>query len=277
MAGKISIVINADTRPGCEAEKTTQGLMAEGTRSYDYITHGINNKIIFFEGHGIEINLFIDIHQPVPEVIKQKFMPICDNVFFHIHSKYHSDMDYYPKWLDINLLQALYMARGEYIVHFDGDAAAFRGNISPVSEWLDLLDSGKYTYISYPSSWSPLPAIDPDFDYSWASTRFFICRRSALDFTEIEKCLRDADYLYGKYGDRKRRCPWLEHILGLTCENNKVFYPPMSDHYTIFTWSSYTTGLYEHLQRLPFNEVAEYVNRQGGVKYPCDVNGGRLP
>jgi len=95
-----------------------------------------------------------------------------------------------------------------------------------------------------------------------------------IDYTEILKCLSDSDYLYGKYGDRKRRCPWYEHIVSLINGPAKVFYPPIEpSRYLIFAWSRYYSGVLAKLNEWPYEKVVEYV---GKISYPCDVGGRKI-
>ena len=259
----ISLVINVDTRP----EKDSQGRMLDGVRSRDFLTDGVINKKNFFRDSVIETIVYVDEHEDHDLQIPG------DTVVFSKHREYFGTEHYFPKFNDMNFLQALMLARGEYIVHFDGDMAAFRQPNAPViKEWLDLLKARVYDYICYPSWWSPVAVTDPTFDYAWASTRFFICRRETLDYTEIVKCLQSDEYLYGKYGDRQRRCPWLEHVLGLIAGQGKVWYPPMDfNRYMIFSWSKYINGTLARLNGGSYEDALAYVKQAGGITYPCDV------
>ena len=98
---------------------------------------------------------------------------------------------------------------------------------------------------------------------------------------EIRKCHEDMHYLYEKYGDRERKCPWMEHVLGLMADpsngGNGVLYPPYSSEYLIFSWKRYVKGLYERLNGMPYEEVQHQVEGPwGGIQYPCDVRGDHL-
>lgn len=273
---EIGITINLDSRPGFMEEKSTIGKSQQGTRSLDYFTDGVLNKIKFFDGYDKEVTVFIDVHEPLPEATERKLLAMqregmINNLIFNKHTETYLGT-YYPKWNDLNFLNAMILSRGRYLVHFDGDMAAFINSRSVIGEWLEWLKSGRYDFISYPSVHSPLPTIDSNFDYTWTSTRMFICKRDIIDYTELVKCLSDSDYLYSKYGDRKRRCPWLEHILSLTNGPAKVFYPPVQpDRYFIFSWSTYKSGVLGKLNNVPFSEVQKYIRRCGGISYPCDV------
>lgn len=271
----ISLAINLDTRPGFLEQKTEQGTMLNGTRSLDFFTDGVINKVRFFEGHDIETTVFIDVHDPLPKETQDRLLEmqtsgIIDNLVFNRHTEKYLG-EYFPKFNDINFLNAMILTRGDIIVHMDGDAACFINDRSIVDEWLGWLKSGKYNFICYPSNYSPDPAVDPNFDYFWASTRFTIFRRDLLDYTELVKCLRDSEYLYGKYGDRKRRCPWLEHAWVLINGPAKVFYPPWQiDRYMVFCWSRYISGILGRLNDMPYEKVSEYV-KKCGISYPNDL------
>jgi len=274
----ISIVINADTRKGSELKDSEQLFMTKVTVSFDYLIEGVRNKIDFFSGYDCEIILYIDRHLDVPSSLftdnyRIKNIPLT--ICISDHQESFDDQKYFPKWNDMNYLRALYLARGEYIVHFDQDMAAFKQPnsliIKQMLSWLNI-----YKFISYPSHWSPNPeANDNNWEYWWASTRFFLCKRSQLNFTELEKCLRSSEYLYNKYGDMNRKCPWLEHILGIIAKKNYVYYPPINlNDYAIFCWSKYQQGLYSKLNNKDYNEIKHFIEQNGGISYPCDVRFG---
>ena len=270
----ISIVINLDTRPGIFDEVTVADTMLKGTRSIDFLTEGVRNKQRFFTGYEIETILFVDVHESIPPTTMQEMLDIADTVVISKHREYFNQADYFPKTNDINYLQAISLAKGKYIAHFDSDMAAFCNDRSVVYEWLQWLDFDRYEYISYPSHWSPVAVDDPDFlDYMWTSTRFFICRKDTIQYDEILKCLSSSDYLYTKY-PVKRKCPWFEHILGLLSTREKIFYPPIEPHrYFIFSWDAYRRGLFKELNNTLYPEIKRFVMNKG-INYPCNVNGG---
>lgn len=276
---KISVVINLDTRPA--RNHISPGNLA-GTSSADFLTDGVENKINFFKGFDVEILLYVDQHLRVPDNVLDKWMNWMELGLIHgytinKHREFYYDMDYCPKHVDLNFIQAMMLSRGDFLVHFDGDTVAFRDeDVTCIESMMQTLRyNEEVNFISYPSFLSPDPVHDVNFDYWWASTRFFMCERRLLDenYSEIMRCLLDSDYLFGKYGDKTQKCPWLEHILGMVCGNNKhtVFYPPMSDHYTIFAWAQYIRGLLFRLNRLPFWVVKNYILHCGGIQYPNDV------
>jgi len=283
----ISLVINLDSRPGFMEDETVQGTMMNGTRSLDFFTEGVKNKVKFFEGHDLETTVFIDVHERLPRNVEQWLLDeqdggIIDNLVFNRHTEKFLGEDF-QKWNDLNFLNAMTISRGDYLVHFDGDMNAFINDKSVVDEWLQWLDEGKYLYICYPSQHSPAPVVDPRFKHHWwASTRFFMTKRDFTftphvhDYSEIVHCLRDSDYLYDTYGEPDDpRTPWLEHILGIMTYSQKaVFYPPIQPHrYLIFAWSRYYSGVLEKLNNWPYEKVVEYVNK---ISYPCDVAGTRI-
>ena len=269
----ISIVINLDTRPGIFDEFTTAEVMLKGTRSIDFLTDGVRNKSKFFDGYEKEVVLFVDTHEMLPPTTMKEMSDIADVVVISRHAEYYNVCDLYPKHNDIRYLQALFMARGKYIAHFDADTAAFCNDKSVISDWIRDVDCGKYDYISYPSHWSPVAIDDPDFsDYMWASTRFFFCRRDILKFDEIIRCLSDNVYLYEKY-PAKRHCPWLEHILGLMSSREKVFYPKIEpNRYLIFSWNGYRRGRLAEMNSWEYSQVQSFLMGKG-INYPNDVDG----
>jgi hypothetical protein len=273
---RISVVINGDTRPGLFESGPTG---AKTTMSIDYLKEGVDNKLNFFRGHEVESHLYIDIHEPLSKEDLWDISQRVDDLTLHKHTEKYGSMDYYPTHIDLNMLTALIQARGDFVAHFDWDMAAFRNEGSNVVDtWTGWLNEGKYDYISYPSNYSPRASNDPGFNYDWASTRFFLCKRSALDHTEIMKCLNNAEYLYEKYGaGSERKCYWMEHILGMIAGKGRVFYPPLNvgDH-MIFSWSKYFNGVFGALNKMSYGDVSKYVQSCAGIHYPCDVAGRQL-
>jgi hypothetical protein len=258
----ISIVINCDTRKGFQQETTVMEKMFEGCRSEDFLIDGVLNKQKFFEGFEIETILFVDEHEPVPQHIYEKLKEITDTLVIRKHTDE-------PSFNDFSYVSALSLARGEYIAHFDQDCAAFRKDDSVVVGMFRWLEDWKY--VSYPSACSPNAVHDDSFNYKWVSTRFFMCKREAIDFTETLKCLREYEYFVEKYKP-SRVCPWTEHALGLIANSN-VLYPPIEyNSYMIFCWASYQKGLLRGLNNMPYDAVKDFVYIKGGIVYPNDIH-----
>ncbi len=270
----ISVIINVDSRSGSDEDTSDQSVMNKGTRSFDYLWDGVLNKIKFFRDYEHEVILYVDRHLNIPTELYEKWSAI-DNLTVCIskHREYFDDNIYLGKWNDFNILQALYLARGRYLVHFDQDVSAFRDDNCDIIDRMKRL-TDTYDYISYPSRYTPDPIFNSggEWDYFRASSRFYFCKRSTIDFTEIEKCLRSNEYLYGKYGEKHFQCSWLEHVQGILAGPGKVLYPPMDvDNYAIFSWSSYKRGILQHLNSLPYKEINSFITNKGGISYPCDL------
>lgn len=256
---QLSICINVDTR----SQRDEQTGLFNGVVNADFLTDAIFNKVKFFEGFEKEVIVFIDEHNPVDEKTLTYLRTICDTIVIRKHTNEE-------KFNDWNYWSALALCRGEIVVHFDQDVAAFTSGKEAVQDLINLLDN--YSYISYPSIWTPNPVVDNNYDYWWCSTRFFMCKRETLDFTEIKKCLQDSDYLYCKYPASVRN-PWLEHILGLTAKYNGkgVYYPPIqTDKLTIFTWEKYETYTLKRLNEYTYEQIYNWHNTHP-IFYPCNV------
>jgi hypothetical protein len=257
----ISVCINVDTRSGFQDESSNAEHMFEGCRSDDFIIDGVLNKIKFFEGFEIETIVFVDEHEKVPQDILNKLREIADTVVVRRHT-------HEPNFNDFTYISTLALCRGEYIAHFDQDTAAFTSSAKPIDNLLRLLED--YKYISYPSYWSPNPVHDDSFNYWWVSTRFFMCKRDTIDFTEILKCQRDCDYYVDKYKP-SRVCHWTEHILGMA-GGKSVFYPPMEIHsYAIFSWGSYKKGVMNSLNNCNYDQIINFIAAHP-IQYPNDIH-----
>lgn len=256
---KISLIINCDTRP----TKNHETGLFSGISNLDFLTDGIFNKINFFKGFDLETIVFVDKHQDLPEKTFQYLNDICDTVVIRKHTSETNFNDW-------NYLNALSLARGEIICHADQDTAMFTASPEPVHKLIELLD--KWDYVSYPSFWSPLPVQDNTFDHVWASTRFFMCKRETLDFTEIRRCF-DYDYWCKTY-PVNRKCAWLEHWLGSISKfkGKGVYYPPIElEKYAIFSWGKYDDYILRRLNEYTYEEVKQWIC-QHPIHYPCDVD-----
>lgn len=254
----LSIVVNCDTRPpNSEAVE-----MFSGVVNTDFLTDGIINKVAFFEGFDKEVIVYVDKHQPIPEKVLEFLHANCDTVVIRNHTDEHGFNDY-------NYLSALFLARGEILVHFDQDTAAFRNSKDYVEQLIKYLDD--YKFVSYPSHWTPEAVTDPSFGgFMWASTRFFMCKRNTLRFDDLRKCIEDPDWAYQTFGDRPRKMNWLEHFLTLTT-GNSVYYPPVELHKgTIFSWKTYSQYVLKRLNELDYETIKQWILHNGGLVYPAD-------
>ena len=272
MSKLISLVINADTRSGFNKSESSAEIMLEGCRSIDFLIEGIKNKQKFFSGFDIETILYIDEHEPIPENVLNEIRSIVTTLVIKKHSKRYRDMVYCHNFNDFHYLSALFMANGEIVFHADQDTACFTSNKESVQEMISMLDEHKF--VSYPSHWTPNAITDPSFEgRTWASTRFFFCKRETLKFDTIIQCILNPDWAYKTFGDSPRKMNWLEHFLTLT-NDNSAYYPPINlDKLAVFSWSKYITGTLGKLNAMNYGEVKNYIDRCGGICYPNDVQG----
>lgn len=256
---KISIVINADTRD----QKDEMGGMFSGVVSEDFLTHGVQNKIDFFNGFDKEVILHIDEHNPVSEELTAKLTNLSDKLIIRKHTDEHSFNDW-------NYCRALSMATGDFVCHVDQDTACFTSGKEYVDELINHLNV--YNFVSYPSHWTPKAVHDETFGKrTWASTRFFICKRESLKLDELAECIKEPEWGYTKYGDSPRRCNWTEHFLSLINEDS-VYYPPVELHKgAIFSWSKYKQGTLAILNQMPYEEIKQWIIHRGNIQYPVDV------
>lgn len=255
----ISVVINCDTRP----ERNNEEGLSKGVVSRDFLTDGVFNKVKFVEGLDAEIILFIDKHEEIPQQTLDYIQTLCNVIVIRKHTDGINFNDY-------NYLDALKLARGKYVMHFDQDTAAFTSSPSHIEDMIKLLD--RYRFISYPSFWSPNAVDDPSFEGKmWASTRFFICERETLDFKVLEKCVKNPEWAYGCFGDSPRKCNWLEHYLTLA-NGNSVHYPQLQmDKYTIFSWENYNQYTLRRLNEFTYEEIYEW-HKTHPLFYPNNCN-----
>jgi hypothetical protein len=258
----ISICVNVDTRDGFDSHTTEAGVQFDGCRSLDYLIDGVKNKQKFFEGFETETIVFIDEHNPIPQEILNELRTIATTVVIRKHTNE-------PNFNDFNYYSSIFLARGEIICHCDADCAAFTSSKKAVDKLIANLEQHKF--VCYPSRYSPYETIDDGYNYMWASTRFFLCKRDTLDFTEILKCQRGYEYFIEKYKPSRINL-WAEHILSLA-HGGSVFYPAMDCGVTVFCWKSYTTGTLKSLNENSYENVVNYINNMGGIHYPCEVNG----
>lgn len=263
----ISLVINADTRLGADAEICEhEHKILGGVHSYDFLTDGVRNKIAFFEGHETEVILYIDEHVKLPMMIAAELdAMMCDGQIQKLVCKPHDRT--HRRFNEILYLDALKMATGRYVVHFDGDCAAFKAPESKITtRYLQWLASG-YKFICQPTTLS-----EAEHQMWWASTRFFICERESLHFDELERAIQSEDYR-ARFG----HCPAFEHVLGRIAGKDGVLYPPAEwDDYVVFSWSRYHRSLLKRLNEMPYSQVKDYI-LDCGILGPNDLNSKPLP
>ncbi len=253
---KISIVINCDTRP----QNDTANEMFKGVCNEDFLVEGVIQKQKFFDGFDIETIVYVDEHLGLPEKVANFLRQNTDTLAIRKHTHEHSFNDW-------NYIRALQLASGDYVCHFDQDTSAYTSNKEAVQELLDLLET--YKYVSYPSHWSPKAVADDSFNYVWASTRFFICKRETLNFPEIIKCLTNYEYYCETYKPSKV-CHWVEHFLGII-SNSSVYYPKINlDKLAIWSWGRYEQYILQRLNNQTYDDVRKFVEMKG-IQYPNDL------
>lgn len=246
----ISIVINADTRKGFNNQFMSVGEFENGQpngiRSVDLLTDGVINKMNFFRGYDTQCILYIDIHESIPDETMEKIREIVfsygndSKIVLHPHSESEN------RWNDRLYIDAMKLADGDYIVHFDNDCNAFRSDecniIEQYFKWLD----GGYNFIC-----APIHPLQKERWY-WASTQFFICKKEILNFEIIESCLYTP--LMGKHN------PCLEYTLGILYGEDTVLYPERNNNdYMVFCWWTYKRGLLKELNEKPYTEVKDFI------------------
>jgi hypothetical protein len=263
MVRVISVVVNSDTRHGYKDEHTKVGKLSHmplnGTRSIDFLSEGVKSKMNFFRGHQTQCILYIDEHEEVSEELRLELTDMVrsygneSKIVCRPHDRSRR------RWYDYITIEALKLADGDYVVHFDSDSNAFRSDDSDIIEkHFDWLDGG-YKYIC-----SPVPPQHKE-QYYWATTQFFMCKKETLNLVEVEKCF-DNGYLlknYGRMSNNPSPC-CLEHTIGLMVKEGEVFYPPRDvDSYIIFCWWEYVAGILKKLNNMSYTEVRDYIKTCG--------------
>lgn len=266
----ISIVLNADTRPGSDSLANTTGDHGagslQGVRSYDFLTQGPRMLRQFFAGYSIEFVLYVDEHLPLPDDVRSEIHEMVKNgeIDTFICQPHERTSRRFNEKL---YSHALKLATGDYVAHFDQDCAAFRNpNCDIVSQYLDWLSpGGGYQFVCQPTTLTLA-----EHKMYWASTRFFICRRETLDFAKIDEAISNEGARFAKYG----HAPALEHVLGRL---GGVYYPPANwDDYMAFSWQTYCAGTLKKLNIMPYEMVRDYI-LGFGILGPNDVAAIRPP
>lgn len=270
----ISVILNIDTRP---LRNEATGLF-NGTVSRDYLLHGLRNKKKFMDGFDCEFIVYVDEHESIPNEMYRQLRDECDVLVLSRHIRHYRGIDNYTRFNDINYIQALSLARGEWVMHFDQDVAAFTASPHEITSLMAAIASGQYKFVSLPSVNTPNPVHDPSFgDKWWASTRFFICQRESIDITALEHAIRDPEWAYATYGRTPRINPWTEHFLTLIA-GHSVYYPPVElDKWAVFPWAHYKEGTLEKLNDMPYGEVADKLYKIGLPYDGVDANLLNLP
>jgi hypothetical protein len=246
----VSIIINADTRHGYKNDSSIVGEFGsgslQGVRSSDFLLDGVRNKMEFFRGYERQCVLYIDKHEDIlPEFMEEiKSLVYSYGNNSQVVFKEHNRTKY--RWYDYITLEALKLAEGTHIVHWDNDAAGFRRDDCDIVEaYLDLLD-GSYKFICQPTD---LPK--EKHGMFWASTRFFICKKETLNFAEIEANLTTP--VMGKH------TPCLEHVISVLNDESVLYPPRQDDDYIIFSWARYFKGTMKKLNEMPYEKVKLYI------------------
>lgn len=249
----ISVVINVDTRQGYLGEQSTVGEYAtgslQGVRSIDFLIEGVKNKMNYFRGYDCQCILYIDEHEPIEQLL---FDEIKELVFSYGNNsgvtRRICDKTKY-RWNDHLYIDALKLSEGDYIVHFDQDANAFRtDDCSIIEKYLEWLNG--YKFICQPTDLSK-----EEHGMFWASSRFFICKKGTLNFQEIENNLISP--LKG------RHTPCLEHVISVLNEENVLYPAREDDKYIVFSWSRYFKGTLNKLNNMLPSDALKYIFELG--------------
>lgn len=248
----ISIIINLDSRP----INNDMAGMFNGVVSRDFLVDGVLNKRKFFDGFNVEVIAYVDVHAELEPSMLAALREAADCVVLRKHNKNYRTHEPFGAFNDINYLHALSLAKGEYIAHFDSDMAAFARNKDVVSDYIRPVVDGDVKFVCYPSEASPKCVDDPSFgNHIWASTRFFFCRKDAIDITEMEAAIVEPETLYEKYECPPRILNWFEHFIGIA-SGYSVLNPPTSNDVLIFPWHNYAQGTMAKLNSANYDDIA---------------------
>lgn len=267
----ISVVLNCDNRRGSDSEVNTTGDFGKGSlqgvRSYDFLVEGVKNKLQFFSGYEIEMILYCDLHKPLPDAVQSEIHEMVKRQEIDVFiCQPHERTS--KRWNERLYVNALKIAKGDYVAHFDQDCAAFRDpNCDIVGNYLHWLNEGGYQFVCQPTTMTLA-----EHKMYWASTRFFICKRETLDFAKLDDAVSNEDKRFAKYG----HAPALEHVLGRL---GGVYYPPADwSQYVVFCWARYNRGVLGKLNRMPYEDVRKFLFETcGGCLGPNDILCEPLP
>lgn len=256
----LSVVINADTRAGFlqSARGEEWGNKSlHGVRSVDFLIDGVRQKMNFFRGYDTQCILYVDQHLPLSFELINEIESMVSS--YGNNSKFillEHDRNK-PRWNDYIYLEALKLAEGNFVVHFDQDCNAYRTDDCDIIRRYLLWLNNQYKFVCQP--WDGIGDV-----MHHASTRFFICKKETLNFPLIEKSIH-INPLMGKNN------PCLESTLGLLSGEGNVLYPDREDDkYVIFSWATYNNGTLRRLNRRTYEEVKKYVTADCGLHGPND-------
>jgi len=256
----ISVVINADTRKGYlhSARGEEWGNKSlHGVRSVDFLLEGVRQKMDFFRGYDTQCLLYVDQHEALSygliAEIDELIGSYGNNSKFIL--KQHDRTK--PRWNDYLYLEALRLADGDYIAHFDQDCNAYRTDECDIIRRYLLWLNNQYKFICQPTDMTK-----EAHGMWWASTRFFICKKETLNFDEIESNLTTPV--------RGKHTPCFEHVISVL-NDESVCYPPREDEqYCIFSWATYNSGTIKKLNEMSYADVKKYVLDEQGLFGPND-------
>lgn len=272
---KISLVINADSRAGWMDSFT--GIKDHGDnslcgcRSVDFMLAGVRNKLKFFDGHDLETILVIDERESIPAWVRDELnvMVMKGEITKLVIKKFDHAIH---RWNCHLYCESIKYATGDYLVHFDGDAAAFRHpDWNAFEFYAGLLERDDCNAVCQQT-----PMKKEIHGMWWMSTRFFICKRATLDIEEAQRCIDDR-YRRRKYPNAKHS-PCAEHLFALV-SGEKVLYPPADyGHCVVFSWVNYYRGVLEKLNAMSYEDAARYIFETcGGPLGASDLIGKPLP
>lgn len=270
MNSTLAIVLNVDTRqgwlePNSHIGKTGPGSL-QGVRSSDFLLHLPHTIQKFFHGWPGEVQLImcVDKHEELPPTVGWELARLQAEGVIHKAVIKEHDHSKPRQWNDYMYNRCLRLAAdADYICHLDQDVALFRNPESQILQRMkDALDSGEAKFCCQPILTEP-----PDLDFP--STRFFLTKRSTLDFDELDRAI-DRIYRISKYGSAKHVACY-EGVLGLVAANNEKINYPLYDptDWVCFSWVCYRAGLLPMLNDLSYAEVQDFI-KQGALCGPMD-------